>query len=368
MKEISKYIVFVALVVFFLPMVYGQKTTVSGNLSFKGTVHYERMIISEVRDNSLIPIDTVEISKDGDYKVVLEFSVPSLYVVQFSPTQAEMTHWFLEPKSKITLDYEVVGYPILSKVKGSRNMEIYKGFMERNAPIESLNRRYYLADEVGKKELANEFAKVYPEVQSLLKSYILKNKDVLVSAFLVTCFDQEFAKYITVYEEVRDALIVQYGSNVFVKNIDDRLKKSLLVGSKVPDIVMPSPDGKILKLSDLKGKIVLIDFWASWCGPCRRENPNVVRLYDRYKDKGFEIFSVSLDKDKTAWVKAIETDRLKWKNHVSDLKYWSSEAAKLYGVSSIPFTVLIDKDGRVIGKNLRGKELENKLIEVFEAE
>jgi alkyl hydroperoxide reductase subunit AhpC len=91
-------------------------------------------------------------------------------------------------------------------------------------------------------------------------------------------------------------------------------------------------------------------------------------LYDKYKDKGFEIFSVSLDKDKTAWVKAIETDRLKWNNHVSDLKYWSSEAAKLYGVSSIPFTVLIDKDGRVIGKNLRGKELENKLIEVFEAE
>ena len=115
----------------------------------------------------------------------------------------------------------------------------------------------------------------------------------------------------------------------------------------------------------MRGKVVLIDFWASWCGPCRRENPNVVKLYEKYKDKGFEIFSISLDKDKTAWIKAIKDDNLKWTNHVSDLKYWSSEAAKLYGVSSIPSTVLIDKEGRVIAKNLRGRDLELKMKEIF---
>ena len=115
----------------------------------------------------------------------------------------------------------------------------------------------------------------------------------------------------------------------------------------------------------MKGKVVLIDFWASWCGPCRRENPNVVRLYEKYKETGFEIFSVSLDKDKSSWIKAINDDRLMWDNHVSDLKYWNSEAAKLYGISSIPSTILLDREGKIIANNLRGRELENKLREIF---
>lgn len=137
------------------------------------------------------------------------------------------------------------------------------------------------------------------------------------------------------------------------------------IGALAPELAFENPDGKILKLSDLRGKYVLIDFWASWCGPCRKENPNVVRLYQQYHEKGFEVFSVSLDKDKNSWIKAIEKDNLLWPNHVSDLKYWSSQGAKIYGVSSIPSTFLIDKEGRIIGKNLRGSELANKLESLF---
>jgi len=139
------------------------------------------------------------------------------------------------------------------------------------------------------------------------------------------------------------------------------------IGQKAPEIEQTSPDGKVLKLSSLRGKVVLIDFWASWCGPCRKENPNLVRVYNKYKDeefrggKGFEIFSVSLDMKKSYWIKAIEDDGLSWPYHVSDLKGWRNEAAKLYGIKFVPSNFLIDGDGNIIAVNLRGDRLEAQL-------
>lgn len=137
-------------------------------------------------------------------------------------------------------------------------------------------------------------------------------------------------------------------------------------GAPAPEISLNTPEGNVLKLSDLKGKYVLVDFWASWCKPCRRENPNVVKAYNKYKDKGFEILGVSLDRDRARWLQAIQADGLTWK-HVSDLKYFQCEAAVDYGVSAIPFTVLVDKEGKIIAQNLRGPSLERKLEELFGA-
>lgn len=146
------------------------------------------------------------------------------------------------------------------------------------------------------------------------------------------------------------------------KELDDA--RNLMIGGTAPDFTQETPDGKHITLSALRGKVVLLDFWASWCGPCRRENPNVVRVYEKYKDEGFEILSISLDNKKDRWLEAIEKDRMDW-HHVSDLKGWENEVAQTYGVHSIPHTILLDPDGKILARNLRGQMLESKLAELF---
>jgi thiol-disulfide isomerase/thioredoxin len=146
----------------------------------------------------------------------------------------------------------------------------------------------------------------------------------------------------------------------------------LAIGNKAPDIDYPTPDGKNISLSSLEGKMVLIDFWASWCPPCRRENPNLVQTYNTFKDKkfqngdGFTIYSVSLDQTKDKWEEAIVTDQLSWEYHVSDLKYWQSVPAAMYQVQSIPSNVLIDGNGIIVAKNLRGPDLGAALTSMLE--
>ncbi len=130
------------------------------------------------------------------------------------------------------------------------------------------------------------------------------------------------------------------------------------VGQMAPDISLTSPDGRVIKLSSLRGQVVLIDFWASWCGPCRKENPYTVEIYEEYKEKGFTVYSVSLDQNKAAWLKAIQKDGLVWDYHVSDLKGWRNKAAADYGVEAIPATFLVDRSGTIVAKDVHGGELD----------
>lgn len=141
--------------------------------------------------------------------------------------------------------------------------------------------------------------------------------------------------------------------------------KAFTVGGEAPNFTQPTPEGESVQLTDFRGKVLLVDFWASWCGPCRAENPNVVKVYNKYKDLGFEILGVSLDRSKDRWIKAINDDGLTWPQ-ISDLKGWKNEVAQLYSIRSIPHTILLDREGKIIARNLRGRSLEEKLEEIFD--
>lgn len=196
------------------------------------------------------------------------------------------------------------------------------------------------------------------------RALILENKTDLATLMFIDQFAQDKA----LQTEVITALHEKFPSHPLVNERYDKIntpQNRTATGNVAPELEFPDPSGVTRKLSSLKGKVVLIDFWASWCGPCRKENPNVVKMYAKYHDKGFEVFSVSLDNKKENWEAAIQKDGLVWPNHVSDLKGWGSAAAKLYGVSSIPCTFLLDREGRILARGLRGPELERALQQLF---
>ncbi len=182
--------------------------------------------------------------------------------------------------------------------------------------------------------------------------------------------------FVSGFEQAKSDLLLEYGKLFistypssdpgFIASLNNSIAQieATAEGGMAPDISAATPDGKTMKLSDFRGKIVMIDFWASWCRPCRMENPNVLLAYKKYHPKGFEILGVSLDQEKGKWLDAIKQDGLIWA-HISDLGGWGSQPAKAYGVNSIPATVLVDKEGKIIARNLRGPALEEKLKEIF---
>ncbi len=210
------------------------------------------------------------------------------------------------------------------------------------------------------------FQAIEEEKHEKIRQLVDADPSLFANIALMEQLPAEDAKNIPYYVKVRDALAGEFSQSVFFQGLDQKATQAsrFMPGSDVPEINLPDPNGNLVPLSSLRGKVVLIDFWASWCKPCRQENPNVVAAYQKFKDKGFTVYGVSLDRNKEAWVKAIEQDQLSW-THVSDLKFWQSEAAQDYGVSGIPFALLIDEEGKVIGKNLRGPALHKTLEQVL---
>jgi len=218
---------------------------------------------------------------------------------------------------------------------------------------------------VGKYQQAYNDLDAY--ITSRMKDEIKTHKQDIGVLMFLDIFPRE--QNAALHAEVITALHDKYPDHLIVQdrwNYMNSPANRVAIGAIAPDLEFPDPDGKMRKLSDLRGKVVLLDFWASWCGPCRRENPNVTKIYAQYHDKGFEVFSVSLDSDAASWKRAIEADKLVWPNHVSDLKKWQSQAAAIYGVRSIPSTFLLDKEGRIIQRDLRGADLERAVKQLVE--
>ena len=211
----------------------------------------------------------------------------------------------------------------------------------------------------------------YAKFQAMLErsgketlEFALENQDNLAGFYAILSLDPSM--YETQMIEYADVIRDKFPNNSTVRSFVNHMAelKVLSVGQKAPDFESIDPDGKVVKLSDFKGKYTLLDFWASWCGPCRQENPNIVEQYEKYKDKGFTVFGVSLDDSRTAWLKGIKDDNLDW-THVSDLQRWNSEPAQLYKINAIPASFIIGPDGTILAKNLRGRALGEFLSQII---
>jgi thiol-disulfide isomerase/thioredoxin len=261
-----------------------------------------------------------------------------------------------EGKGDFTLkgDYPNVKY-MLELLAISKEME---------AKVRKWNQEIQV-DQKQEKRIQAEFTQAQAASTAKIKALIPLMGSHLVALWATNFLpaEKEMASLVDIADRLGKARPNHPQVQQFVNNLQ-RLQ-GVNEGAMAPEINLATPAGPNLALSSLRGKYVLIDFWASWCGPCRRENPNVVKTYATYKDKGFEIFGVSLDQNREAWLKAIEADKLVWK-HVSDLQYWNSAGAKAYQVNSIPQTFLVNPEGRIIAKGLRGAALDNYLAKLFE--
>jgi peroxiredoxin len=321
----------------------------------------------ELDKQQFVPRDTAKISNSGTFTFEGEVAEPSLYRVTIDQRNGVIL--VLDKGKNIKLEADAKDLNATSTIEGSEDSKL---FQELNKLVNdnqmkkvALEERFARANSEGRTEEANAIRNEYEGLQKELKNFLASHPASIVSAFGTITLIDPAADFAFV-----DSMSTLYNKNIpeskFAKELDDRLKgmRSTTIGQVAPEIKLPTPDGGTASLSSLRGKYVLIDFWASWCGPCRRENPNVVRMYNKYKDKGFEIFGVSLDQNREKWLKAIADDKLTWP-HVSDLKGWESAAAGTYNITAIPQTILLDREGRIIAKNLRGQELEDKLAEVL---
>lgn len=260
-----------------------------------------------------------------------------------------------------------------SVVKGSAATELFQVYMdEMNRTNEYMRKEYKKFQEArmtgdsDKVEVAKtEFEAARDNMMLFVRNFVRDNmsspvtplivKDILAPSLKANELDSILQAFSPKIKET------QYCKELSTK-VAGMLKLS--IGAQAPELEGKSPEGKVIKLSDFKGKFVLIDFWASWCQPCRRENPNVVKMYNEFKDKGLEILGVSLDQDEAKWKEAIKADGLTWPQ-ISDLKAWGSELAAKYEIKGIPATFLLDKEGKIVAKNLRGQALVDKMKELM---
>lgn len=315
--------------------------TINGKLKNLNT---EQVQLLQLVPNSILSSATVD--DEGQFNLSAAISEENIY--QLNLAEGKYLMLILTPGEEISLkvDGNNISFP---EISGSAESEkLYNTIREYHS---------------------------YDEKIEAYRQKMLAEKDAYIKDFLET--DSSLATLffgdrvpiepnVETYRQIIENLKNRYPDNYFVKDLEKRVKAHslLAVHSKMPEIALPNPDGDTLRLSDYRGDVVLVDFWASWCGPCRKSNPHLVELYKKYSAKGFEIFGVSLDRSRDAWISGIQADDLTWPQ-VSDLQYWNSSVVKDFGISGIPFTVLIDEKGTILAKGLRGQELENALEKIF---
>jgi peroxiredoxin len=349
------------------------------------------IFLDELKSNKLLTVDSVKVSEDGTFSLTRKIDFSSFYLLKTD--NSNFLTLLLEPGEKIELTAyrDSLAYPV--SVSGSAGTILMADYNERLREIIgklSALRSIYMKN-LDKPDLPlvmerlDSLAQGYlNEINLYTKNYIDKNITSLVS--LVALYQQvapgEYIlnpqKDLDYYVKVDSSMWLFYPDYELVKSLHEQVGEMIslvseqensiaipLGGNIAPEITLPDPQGDTIRLSSTRGSVVLLDIWAAWCAPCRRENPNLVKVYNLYHNKGFQIFQVSIDKTREAWLKGIEDDQLgKW-IHVSDLKYWNSAVVPLYKIESIPANFLLDREGKIIASNLRGEMLQEKLEQIF---
>lgn len=346
----------------------GNTYTLKGDITgLKDSVLY----LAQQGNNMMPQMDTIHV-KDGKFTFTGKTDKP-VFAQIITADQRNGFPLFLEPGTiHITGDADsmLVGKITVSGTPNNNDlhkvMVIQQGHTQALMALQSAFMQAKMkGDTAAASRAENSFDSIQNMISTDMQGFIKDHPKSLVSALALQSLMSELP------DSTLDNLYTGLDSSVqkssFGDLIGNRLasEKKTAIGQMAPDFTMDDTAGNPLSLSSLRGKYVLIDFWASWCGPCREENPNVVKAYNEYKNKNFTILGVSLDKTKDAWEKAIQDDHLNW-HQVSDLQYWNNAAAQLYGVQAIPANFLLDPDGKIIAKNLRGDDLENELAKVLQ--
>lgn len=336
--------------------------------SIKGTiagVETGKVYLQKLVDGRPVSIDTADLV-DGKFAFKGKMELPDIRILRLNE-QDYFAQIFLDNSDvKVVASKDSLG---ATKITGSPSEDIFKQYLTEvdrmNKNMAKLQQQYQEAmskgDTDGAKKIEIDGTAAMDNMKVFTKNFVKEHSKSVVSAYLTLV---QLAPQLEPTE--LDSIIGQFPAEISKSEYVVKLKeitegmKQTAIGALAPDFTMNDPEGKPIALSSLKGKVVLIDFWASWCGPCRKENPNVVKLYQKYHGKGFEILGVSLDRSKDEWMKAIKDDQLSWL-HVSDLQYWQNAAARLYSVNAIPQSFLLDKDGKIIAKGLNSEQLDEKL-------
>lgn len=338
-------------------------------VSIKGTIiggESKPIFLQFVKANSMEPLQTSTVDDKGNFQFFFSPEKTAFYRIGLH----DQDGFFLivSPGEDIVIKAKsgelFKSYQVAGSVESMNLKKLNRISSKRDSLNIVLQTAQTNRDQALFESAFTEYEQVQAGVDGQVKAFIDNNPTSFASLAALQSLnpDVDFAYF--------QKVITNLDGKANGNEIYDLLKQqvsqlsALAPGTMAPEINLPQPNGDMLSLSSLRGKYVLIDFWASWCGPCRRENPNVKKVYDKYHSKGFEILGVALDKTQAAWVTAIEQDQLNWK-HVSDLKYWQSSVVPAYQVQAIPLTFLIDKEGKIIAKNLRGQALEDKLEEIF---